>query len=388
MNIYDSSLIRRVVHLDMDAFYASVELLRYPQLRGSPVIIGGSSGHPYKDKDGILTFTTIRGYRGRGVVTTSTYEARSLGVHSAMPMAKAAEKAPDAFLLPVDFPRYRDFSKRFKKAVSEITPLVENRGIDEIYIDITDHEESSKVLAERLQKAVFDATGLTCSIGIASNKLLAKMVSEFNKPNGVTILEDKDIRRLIWPLPVSRINGVGPKTTARLKSMGIETISQLAQTNPAVLQDNFGSSYASWLIKAAHGRDDSPVKTYSEPKSVSRETTFDRDMHVVSDKFILAEVLSNMCEQLEKDLQKRNMVGYTAGIKLRFDNFKTLTRDYTGSMPLRTAGDIKNATRQCLRRVSWERKIRLFGVRVSKLEKIDLSQQYSNDMQQLTLDYD
>jgi DNA polymerase-4 len=165
---------RRIAHLDMDAFYASVELLRYPELRGQPVVIGGGARHqPVLQPDGTRKFSRLRDYVGRGVVTTSTYEARALGVFSAMGTMKAAALAPDAVLLPTDFDSYRRLSRLFKAAVAEIAPHIEDRGIDEIYIDLSGHEEETRALALRIKQAVKDATGLSCSIGIAPNKLLA-----------------------------------------------------------------------------------------------------------------------------------------------------------------------------------------------------------------------
>src|SRR6476620_6942006 len=207
----------------MDAFYASVELLRYPELRGKPVVIGGGQRHQpaeYVDPlthDVVRTFTTLRGYAGRGVITTATYEARALGLHSAMGMMKAAALAPDAILLPVDFDAYRHYSRLFKAAVRAIAPHIEDRGIDEIYIDLTEvaggeapDPPQLHALAQSIKDAVRAATGLSCSIGVARNKLLAKIASDLDKPNGLTIIGDRDVERRIWPLPARRISGVGP----------------------------------------------------------------------------------------------------------------------------------------------------------------------------------
>lgn len=365
----DSTQIRRVAHLDMDAFYASVELLRYPELRGLPVVIGGRAGIPQPGPDGLRQFARMKDYGGRGVVTTSTYEARALGVFSAMPMMKAAVLAPDAVLLPVDFARYRDYSRRFKKAVAQIAGQIEDRGVDEIYIDLSDHDEDSAALAGRIKQAVFQATGLTCSIGIASNKLLAKIASELDKPDGVTILKDEQIQSRIWPMPASKINGVGPKATARLDGLGIHTIADIATAPPDLLQRHFGLSYARWLIDAAHGKDDRPVVTSSEPKSMSRETTFERDLHVVRDRAELSAIFQRLCEQLEADLKRNDYAGRTVGVKLRFDDFRTVTRDFTVPDVVASAAEIRWAAGQCLKRIEFDRRIRLLGVKVSKLVK-------------------
>eukprot|EP01034_Spumella_vulgaris_P040141 gene40141-49647_t len=236
---------RRIAHLDMDAFYASVELLRYPELRGQPVVIGGGSRHqPVLQPDGTRKFSRLRDYVGRGVVTTSTYEARALGVFSAMGTMKAAALAPDAVLLPTDFDSYRRLSRLFKAAVAEIAPHIEDRGIDEIYIDLSGHGEETRELAQRIKQAVKDATGLSCSIGIAPNKLLAKICSDLEKPNGLTIVSHDDVPTRIWPLAVRKVNGIGPKADAKLAALGIDTVGQVAAADDALLQQHFGLNYA------------------------------------------------------------------------------------------------------------------------------------------------
>jgi DNA polymerase IV len=230
------SAARRIAHLDMDAFYASVELLRYPELRGQPVVIGGRTAQQPEDlPDGSRRYCRLKEYVGRGVVTTSTYEARALGVFSAMGMMKAAALAPDAILLPTDFDSYRRYSRLFKAAVAHIAPQIEDRGIDEIYIDLTEVEGETRELAQRLKDAVKQATGLTCSIGIAPNKLLAKVCSDLEKPNGVTVISMDDVPTRIWPLPVRKINGIGPKANEKLAALGIFTVGELAAAEPKLL---------------------------------------------------------------------------------------------------------------------------------------------------------
>lgn len=378
---------RRIAHLDMDAFYASVERLRYPELKGLPVVIGGgSASSPTELPDGTRLFSRLRGYVGRGVVTTSTYEARKFGVFSAMGMMKAAQLAPEAILLPVDFKAYRHYSRLFKAAVARVAPQIEDRGIDEIYMDLSAHPEESRVLAERIKKAVFDATGLTCSIGISPNKLLSKIASELDKPDGITIIGPDDLEKRIWPLPVSKVNGIGPKANARLAAAGIHTIAELASAAPEALQTLFGLSYARWLLDVARGIDDRPVVTHSEPKSISRETTFERDLHVRRDRAVLSEQFLLLCRQLEGDLQRKGRVGRTIGIKLRFDDFRTVTRDHTLPAPIGTAQAIHHAAGQCLKRVTFEQRIRLLGVRVSGLHPgVDQAEGVLSEPEQLRL---
>ncbi|HWU85532.1 MAG TPA: DNA polymerase IV [Rhodocyclaceae bacterium] len=362
----------RVAHLDMDAFYASVELLRYPELKGQPVVIGGSrDAQPQTLPDGTRRYARLKDYVGRGVITTSTYEARALGVFSAMGMMKAARLAPEAVLLPVDFPTYRHYSRLFKAAVAEIAPLIENRGIDEIYIDLSHIDEATETLARRLKQAVRDATGLSCSIGISHCKLIAKIASDLHKPDGLSIVMADDIPARIWPLAASKINGVGPKATEKLKQLGIATIGELAAQSRDFLIAQFGRSYGAWLHDAAHGIDDRPVVTQSEPKSISRETTFERDLHVRRDRQALTDILVRLCERLADDLQNKRYAGKTIGIKLRYDNFEIATRDHTLPVATADAADILRAARECLKRVPLERRLRLLGVRAGKLGPID-----------------
>ena len=359
---------RRIAHLDMDAFYASVELLRYPELRGLPVAIGGRRAHaPEVQPDGSRRFACLRDYVGRGVLTTATYEARALGVHSGMGTMQAARLAPDAVLLPVDFDAYRHYSRRFKAAVAVIAPRIEDRGIDEIYIDLTDIEEASLPLALRIKAAVREATGLTCSIAVAPNKLLAKIGSELDKPDGITLLGEADLATRIWPLPVSRINGIGPKATAKLAALGIGSIGELAAAAPETLQPHFGLRQARWLGDAAHGRDARALVTRAEPKSISRETTFERDLDVKADRAQLTEILDRLCAGVAADLVRKGLRGRTLGIKLRYADFRTVTRDHSLPEPTADAAAIRRAVGECLRRVPLDRRLRLLGVRASCL---------------------
>lgn len=359
---------RRIAHLDMDAFFASVDLLRYPELRGKPVVIGGRSAQPPVVRaDGSRRFARLREYVGRGVITTATYEARVFGVSSAMGIMKAARLAPEAILLPADFVAYRHYSRLFKAAVARIAPQVEDRGIDEIYLDLSDLAEETHALGQCIKDAVRAATGLSCSIGIAPNKLLAKIASDLDKPDGLTVLGAEDVPRRIWPLPARKINGIGPKASGRLAALGIETIGQLAATDAATLQAHFGRAYGAWLLDAAHGIDDRPLITSSEPKSISRETTFERDLHPRDDREVLSGVLIGLCRTVADDLQRKACQGRTIGVKLRFADFRTVTRDATLAIPTGDARDILRAARECLRRVPLERRLRLLGVRVSAL---------------------
>lgn len=375
-----SVVTRFIAHLDMDAFYASVELLRFPELRGRPVVIGGRR----RIVDALSStgsVPTLREYSGRGVITTATYEARAFGVNSGMPLMRAARLAPDALLLPADFDEYRRYSRLFKEAVRAVAPCIEDRGIDEIYIDLTDlvagagslgdHWSRARDVAAAIQRAVREATGLSCSIGVTPNKLLSKIASDLEKPGGLTILSEADIPARIWPLAARKVNGIGPKASAKLEALGIRTIGELARADAAMLVEAFGKSYGAWMHDAAHGRDEREVVTYSEPKSISRETTFEDDLHPVRDREQLSAIFTDLCTRVADDLARKGYVGKTIGLKLRYDNFKTVTRDCTITEPTRDAARIRKAAGECLKRVALDRRIRLLGVRVGALAKPD-----------------
>ncbi len=365
----------------MDAFYASVELLRYPDLRGQPVVIGGGRRHqPELHADGSRRYARLRDYAGRGVITTATYPARALGVHSGMGLMKAAALAPDAVLLPVDFDQYRHHSRLFKAAVRAIAPQLEDRGIDEIYLDLTEvpgaqdtREDDpwwgARELARRLKNAVTEATGLSCSIGVTPNKLLAKLCSDLDKPDGLTMLRHDDIPSRIWPLPAGRINGIGPKAQARLKDLGIHTIGELAATDVATLVQAFGTQTGMWMHHAAHGHDDRELVTWREPKSISRETTFERDLHPRDDRDTLGPLFTRLCEQLADDLLRKGYSGRTVGVKLRYTDFRIVTRSITLPQATRDAATIRLWAGRCIKTAPLDRRLRLLGVKMESLQK-------------------
>jgi len=368
----------------MDAFFASVELLRYPQLKGLPVVIGGGrrkaddlvlqrhADLPLREIP-VAAFPLLRDYVGRGVITTATYPARQFGVGSAMGMMKAAKLCPQAIVLPVDFDEVRKYSRLFKSTIADIAPVIEDRGVDEVYVDFTEvpggQREGGRALARLIQRAIHQNTGLTCSIGVAPNKLIAKMASEFNKPNGITVLYEEDVQQKIWPLPVRKINGIGPKAEVKLTKLHLHTIGDIAAQDREWLVDNFGKSYGAWMHDAAWGRDERPVVTESEPVSMSRETTFERDLHAVRDRSELGAIFTDLCVKVAADLQRKGYVGKTIGIKLRYDDFKIATRDHTIEQFTADAKTIRQVAGQCLKRVDLGRRLRLLGVRVGKLAK-------------------
>jgi DNA polymerase-4 len=312
-------------------------------LRGKPLIIGGR-GDPTR----------------RGVVATATYEARKFGVHSAMPLRTAARLCPRAIYLPVDFAAYREHSARFKALMRAVTPLFEDRGIDEAYLDLTDVPGEAAQIGLALKQRIREETALTCSVGIAANKRLAKMASELDKPDGLTVLGAGDLERRLWPLPVRKVPGIGPKTEARLAEIAVHTIGELATVPPEALVSAFGRAYGTFLHEAAHGIDDEPIVTRWEPKQRSRETTFEED---VGDWQALARMVARLAHEVAGDLRDEDRDARSVGIKLRFSDFRTVTREKTLAVPTRDATAIRKAAFECLNRVGLDRRVRLVGVR-------------------------
>jgi len=341
--------MRRILHIDMDAFFAAVEEKRHPELKGKPVVIGGS-GDPTQ----------------RGVVSTASYEARKYGIHSAMPLRTALRLCPEAVFLPVDYEEYSRVSRIIKDALKEISPVMEDVGIDEAFLDISDIDKPPEKIAQEIKKRIMEETGLTCSIGIASNKLLAKIASDMQKPDGLTIIKEEDIESRIWPLPVRKLWGVGPRTEESLKKMGILTIGALASTPLERLVENFGESYGNYLYEASRGMDESPIVTHWEPKSVSRETTFQAD---TNDWQTIAKTIAELANEVGEDIRQKRYKGRTVTLKVRFSDFKTYTRSKTLEEPTDSIPEIRKTAFDCLKRIELKMKVRLIGVRITNFGK-------------------
>jgi DNA polymerase IV len=341
--------MRRILHIDMDAFFAAVEEKRRPELRGKPVVIGGS-GDPTK----------------RGVVSTASYEARKYGIHSAMPLRTAYRLCPRAVFLPVDYQEYARVSAIIKTILRTFSAVMEDVGIDEAFLDISDGEKPSEKIAHEIKEKVWEATGLTCSIGIAPNKLLAKIASDMQKPDGLTILTEADIEGRVWSLPVRKLWGVGPKTEAYLKGMFVQTIGDLAAIPPEALIGHFGKSYGNYLHEASRGIDNSPLVTHWEPKSASRETTFQSD---TDDWQTIARVLAELVREVVDDLRDRKYRGKSITVKIRFSDFRTQTRAATLDKPTDDLETIRKAAFTCLGRFDLRQKVRLVGMRAGGLTK-------------------
>jgi DNA polymerase IV len=341
--------MRRILHIYMDAFFAAVEEQRHPELRGKPVVIGGS-GDPTK----------------RGVVSTASYEARKYGIHSALPLRTAYNLCPEAVFLPVDYEEYSRVSGIIKTALKEMSSIMEDVGIDEAFLDISEIDKTPDEIAQEIKERIKEETGLTCSIGVASNKLLAKIASDMQKPDGFTMIEEKDIEERIWPLPVRKLWGVGPKTEASLKNIGINTIGELALMPVDRLVETYGQSYGHYLHEASRGIDESPLVTHWEPKSVSRETTFQTD---TNNWQTIAKTIAELAEQVVDDIKQKGYKGRTVTLKVRFSDFKTYTRAKTLKEPTDSIEDIRKAAFGCLKRIELKMKVRLIGVRIAQFEK-------------------
>jgi DNA polymerase IV len=341
--------MRRILHIDMDAFFAAVEQQRRPELAGKPVVIGGR-GDPSR----------------RGVVSTANYEARKFRIHSGMPLRTAYNLCPRAVFLPVDYEAYSRISTMIKETLRGISPIMEDVGIDEAFLEIIDSDDSDEAVVRRIKERIREKTGLTCSIGIASNKLLAKIASDMQKPDGVTIMRESDIGSHLWPLAIRKLYGVGPKMEAALTAMGIETIGQLAATPLDTLVERFGNSYGGYLHDASRGLDDSALVTHWEPKSISRETTFQED---VKNWQTIARTLADLAREVTADLKGHRYRAKTVTIKIRFADFTTFTRAMTVSVCTDSEEEIRKAAFACLKRIELDRKVRLVGVRVSSLER-------------------
>ena len=332
----------------MDAFFASVEQKMHPELTGKPIVVGGS-GDPTK----------------RGVVSTASYEARRYGIHSAMPLRTAYKLCPDAVFLPVDYEEYQRASEKVKNLLKEFTTVIEDMGIDEAFLDISQIDKPLEDIAKEIKKRIKEGTGLTCSIGIAPNKLLAKIASDMQKPNGLTIIKDDEIGSRIWQLSVRKLWGVGPKTETYLKNMGIKTIGELASLPIDKLIEEFGESHGDYLYNAARGIDESPLVTHWEPKSHSREITFEKD---TGDWQVIAKTLAGLTRDVIDEMKESGYKGKTVTVKVRFSDFETHTRAKTISKSTDSEEEIRKAAFDCLKRFELKKKVRLIGVRVGGLE--------------------
>ena len=340
--------MRRILHIDMDAFYASVEQRDSPALRGKPVAVGGSPA-------------------GRGVVAAASYEARQFGVRSAIPMARAVRLCPALVIVRPDFAKYKAASQAVFEIFRSVTPLVEPLSLDEAYLDVTENawgETLGQAVARRLKAEIRSATALTASAGVAPNKFLAKIASAWKKPDGLTVIAPERMEQFLQKLPVDALWGVGPVTAARLRERGIERLVDVRGADPQMLRDAVGSS-ADWLRQLADGRDDRPVVADSEPKSSGSENTFSQDLGDLNE---IRAAIDEMARDAADWLRRRVLLCRTVTIKVRYADFTTITRSHTATPPTHDGDDIARRAVALLDKTeAGTRPVRLLGASVHNL---------------------
>jgi len=347
--------VRMIAHLDMDAFFAAVEQLDCPEYRGKPVIVGGLGP--------------------RGVVSTASYEARTYGVGSAMPMAKARRLCPNGIYLPPRFQRYQDISTQVRTVLHAYTSIVEGISLDEFFFDLTGSDNafgSAEDIVVEVKRRVHETTGLTCSVGLAPNRFLAKLGSELCKPDGLMVIRDEQIQRILDPLPVRTIWGVGKVTEQRLRGLGFTTIRELREAPCDLLARKLGS-VGRTLHQLARGKDDTPVRPSRETKSISREVTFPQDIH---DEMEIEHTLCRLAKEVAAELRGKNLLGKAVRIKIRFPDFQTITRQVRLDIGTDSPSFIESCALDLFRcRVDLEnRGVRLLGVGVGQLRKVHVRQ--------------
>ncbi len=345
---------RRIIfHLDMDHFYTAIEEREHPEYKGKPVVVGADP------KQG----------KGRGVVSTSNYEARKVGVRSGMPISRAWEMCPEAIYLPPNYPLYIQVSNEIMAIARKYADKFEQWGIDEAFLDVTakvkDYAEA-EALAKQIKSEIAEKEHLTCSIGIGPNKLTAKVASDYQKPNGLTVVKDNEAERFLEPLPVRRLLWVGRKTEEKLKSLCINTIGDLARYDPTVLTEAFGVMGTQMHLMAC-GIDRSEVEPRTEVKSISHETTFEED---TADADAVLTALDLLSDEVCKEAVNQHLFFKTVTVKLRYENFETHTRSKTLPFMTNRVQDLKKTAKELLQPyLRHDRKIRLIGVRVSSFVK-------------------
>jgi len=335
-----------VMHVDLNAFFASVEERERPELRGKPVVIGA----PVKEG------------QGRGIVNTGNYESRKFGIRSGMPVSEAYKLCPDAVFIKPNFEIYEKVSENVMQILKNYADKFEQGGIDEAYLDVSSYGFDGAIhLASLIKEKIYEAEGITCSIGIAQNKLIAKMASDFKKPDGLTVVRSEDVKKFLIPLPVEKLLGVGRKTKAKLEELDIKTIGDLANYRIQKLEERFGVM-GFYFHQLANGIDDSEVAAYSERKSFGRETTFERD---IDDNERILKTAEALAEQVIED--SKGFSFRTVTVKVRYENFETHTVSKTLSIITNSSENLKFFAKQLIIPYIGKNKIRLIGVRVSNL---------------------
>lgn len=345
--------MRCILHIDMDAFFAAVEQRRHPELRDAPVVAGGR-GRPSE----------------RAVVATASYAARRFGIRSGMPLRTAFRRCPQCRFLPADYPTYLKVSEQIKSILRSYSSAVEEAGVDEAYLDLSSADDPVAT-ARRLKAHIWRETGLSASVGIGPNKLLAKLASDLEKPDGLTVLNAADFERRIWPLPVERLLGVGPKTAGRLAASGVTTIGDLARLPEATLIALFKSARGHYLHRAANGIDETPIVTDWKPKSMSQQATFPHD---TGDRQVLEAALRELSEGLVRRLRNTRSSAGSVSVRLRYADFESHAHTRPLGAPTDDFAVLFDAGRSCLKRFEpLTKKVRLVGVRFGALHPAEAS---------------
>ncbi|HEX4496062.1 MAG TPA: DNA polymerase IV [Thermoanaerobaculia bacterium] len=357
--------MRRVLHCDMDCFYAAVHMRDDPSLRGQPVVIGGRP-------------------ESRGVVAAASYEVRRFGVQSAMPSSRARRLCPDAIFIPPDFRRYSRESEKIFAIYHEFTPLVQAVSIDEAYLDVSDHlgeAGSATALAKEIRRRVREERGLTVSVGVGPNRLIAKIASDFDKPDGLTVVRPEKVQAFLDPLPVRRLHGVGPATERALVEMKVQTVADLRGVELDDLIGRFGKQ-GRVLYEFSRGIDERPVDTHRERKSLGTENTYAEDL---TDFTAMEDEVSRMADELAGSLARTGLAGCTVTLKVRYEDFTTVTRSRTYAVPVFDRATIAACALDLLRRTEApKRPVRLLGVTSSNLvrervEQLFLFERFEDD---------
>ncbi len=357
-----------ILHVDMDAYYASVEERDQPSLKGKPVVVGGSADR-------------------RGVVSAANYEARKYGVHSAMPMVTALRKCPQAVVMPTRMSHYAEISKQIREIFHRFTPVVEPLSLDEAFLDVDGCEGlfgPPPEIGRAIKAAILAETNLIASVGVAPNKFLAKVASDLDKPNGFVVVDPDRVLEFLEPLPISRLWGIGKVSEKALRTVGIQTVGQVRQLSPEVLTDKFGET-GTRLWNLAHGIDKRRVVPDREAKSISHETTFAVD---VGDKAVLRAWLLELTEQVGRRLRRSGLRAKTVNLKLRFSNFETISRARSVSDPTDATNRLWEVAAELLDRATLDREVRLIGMGVSNITREHARQQslFGDDKQDNQLD--
>lgn len=343
---------KKIIHIDMDAFYASVEVRENPELKGRPLGVGGEP-------------------KGRGVLCTASYEARKYGVRSAMPSRRAVELCPDLVIVPPRFELYKEISKEIRSIFLEYTEKIEPLSLDEAYLDVTDSPLSATQIAMEIKQKIYTKTKLTASAGVAPNKMLAKIASDLRKPNGISIIKPHQVAAFVKKLPVSKIPGIGPVSQRKLKQFGINICEDIYKNRKLTLYENFGNRFADWLWERGLGIDKSEVSNNRDRKSISVENTFNTD---ITDSAAIQAELIKLAKDLHKRLEVNKLAASSVSIKIKYNDFTNITKSSAAPFPIFTLEDIEKHAINCLSKAEITKPVRLIGLKSSNLVEKSLTE--------------